>query len=67
MTIPPGTQSGQKFRLAGKGVPAHRGRPAGDEIVIVQMTVPEKIDEESKRLIREFAERNPANPREKLR
>ncbi len=67
MTIPPGTPSGRKFRLAGKGVPAVRDRPAGDEIVIVQVSVPEDVDERSNELIREFARFNPEDPRKALK
>jgi len=67
MTVPPGTSSGQKFRLAGKGIPASRGNPAGDEIVLVQVSVPKQADERSKELIREFARRNPGDPRAALK
>lgn len=33
MTIPAGSQSGRRFRLAGKGFPAIGGRPRGDQYV----------------------------------
>jgi DnaJ-class molecular chaperone len=67
MTIPPGTPGGQKFRLGGKGVPASKDRPAGDEIAIVQVSVPRQVDERSKELIREFDRLNPEDPRRTIR
>jgi molecular chaperone DnaJ len=66
MSVPAGTQSGQKFRLAGKGVPPGGGRPAGDLLVTVQVSVPRVLDERSRELLCELAARNPGNPREKL-
>ena len=41
LDIPPGTQSGRKLRLRGKGVPEHRSTPAGDLYVTVSVRVPE--------------------------
>ncbi|SIO57834.1 molecular chaperone DnaJ/curved DNA-binding protein [Singulisphaera sp. GP187] len=64
LPIPPGTSSGQKLRLRGQGVPESGGKPAGDLFLIPKIVVPKKVDETSQRLIQEFAERNPLNPRE---
>jgi len=63
LTIPPGSSSGQKLRLRGQGVSASGTQPAGDLLVILKVVVPRTVDDESRRLIREFAERNPSNPR----
>jgi DnaJ-class molecular chaperone len=63
LTIPPGSSCGQKLRLKGQGVPASGGKPAGDLFLILKIVVPKNVDEPSKRLIREFDERNPLNPR----
>ena len=63
LTIPPGSSSGQKLRLRGQGVPASRDKPEGDLFLVLKIVVPKKVDEASQRLIREFAERNPLNPR----
>ncbi len=63
MTIPPGSQGGQKFRLAGKGVSGVKGRAAGDQIVKLRITVPPRLDERSRELIREFDRLNPEDPR----
>jgi molecular chaperone DnaJ len=65
--IPPGTQSGQKLRLRGKGAPSLRGEARGDEFVEVQVVVPKVADERSKELLRELARLNPEDPRAELR
>lgn len=66
MPIPPGTSTGQKLRLRGQGVPASAGKPQGDLFVIPKVVVPKGVDEESRRLMEAFAERNPARPRDGL-
>lgn len=63
MRIPPGTQSGQRFRLREKGAPSLRSNNRGDQYVEVKITLPKIIDEDSKELLRQFAKRNPENPR----
>jgi molecular chaperone DnaJ len=65
LKIPPGTQSGQKLRMRGKGVQsaAHEG-VRGDQIVTVEMVLPPLRDERSKEILREFAKLNPEDPRE---
>jgi molecular chaperone DnaJ len=67
--IPPGTQSGQKLRLRGKGAPSLRdstGEVRGDEFVEVQVMVPHVADERTKEILRELARLNPDNPRKDL-
>ncbi len=49
--IPQGTQSGDELRLRGKGVPSHRGR--GDQIVMIQVITPTKLDKKVQELLRE--------------
>ena len=66
LTIPPGSSSGRKLRLKGQGVPAHRDRPAGDLLVSLKIDVPRSIDDESRRLIEQFASKNPSDPRRGL-
>ncbi len=67
LKIPPGTQSGQKLRLRGKGVPsASKEGARGDEIVEVKVTVPMPRDEKTKELLRELAKLNPEDPRADL-
>jgi DnaJ-class molecular chaperone len=66
MKIPAGTQSGQKLRLKGKGVPHRDGSGHGDQYVVIQIQLPPSLDKESRNLIDEFSKRNPYHPREKL-
>jgi curved DNA-binding protein len=66
LTVPAGSSSGQKLRLKGQGIPASGGKPAGDLFVILKIVVPKNLDESNRRLIEEFSQRNPYNPRAKL-
>jgi DnaJ-class molecular chaperone len=59
VTIPPCTSSGVRFRLKGKGAEDHHGQ-ATDLVVEARIVVPAELDEESKRLIEEFAKLNPS-------
>jgi len=52
--IPPGTQSGQKFRLRGKGAPLLRGSGRGDQYVEVHIVTPRATDEKSRQLLKEL-------------
>ena len=63
MKIPPGTQSGQTFRLVGKGMPHLKGEGRGDQFVRVRIVLPRNLDERSKQLLRDFERLNPYNPR----
>lgn len=66
LKIPPGTQSGQKFRLRQKGALSPKGGRRGDQIVEVAVVLPKVDDERSRELLREFARLNPQNPRAAL-
>lgn len=57
--IPPGTRSGQRLRLRGKGVPAGGGEAAGDLFVVIQIRPPRELDARSRELMEEFASLNP--------
>ena len=54
--IPPGTSSGVKLRLKGKG-PQSAGGTSGDHMVTVQIDVPKHLDEKAKKLLIELMER----------
>ena len=64
--IPPGTQSGQKLRLRGKGTPSLRANVRGDQFVEVHIVTPRVADERSKQILRELANLNPEDPRAEL-
>ena len=55
--VPPGTQSGQRFRLRERGVPTRAGG-RGDLVVEVRLALPRVLDERSKQLLREFGRIN---------
>jgi curved DNA-binding protein len=54
MTIPPGTQPGQIFRLRGQGMPRSAGG-RGDELVRASVTIPADLSDKEKALLAEFA------------
>jgi molecular chaperone DnaJ len=54
--IPPGTSSGVKLRLKGKGAPGKDGNQ-GDHYVTVQIDVPKHLDDEAKKLLVQFMQR----------
>ena len=53
VTIPPGTQWGQTFRLGGRGMPHVRTARRGDEYVVVQVVVPKDLTADQKARLRE--------------
>jgi DnaJ-class molecular chaperone len=55
--IPPGTSSGARLRLRGKGI------AGGDQFVETKIVTPKVADARSRELIEEFARLNPQNPR----
>ena len=54
LRIPPGTQPGRKFRIKGQGIEKN-GRK-GDQLVGIQVTVPDKLTPEQEDLMKRFAE-----------
>jgi molecular chaperone DnaJ len=66
LRVPPGTQSGQRFRLRERGVPSARGGRRGDLVVEVRLVLPRVLDERSKELMREFGRLNTESVRDEL-
>ena len=56
LDIPAGTQSGQRFRLRGKGIAHLNSGRRGDQLVQVVVTTPRSLTEEQRRLFRELSE-----------
>jgi molecular chaperone DnaJ len=56
LTVPAGTQSGQVFRMGGKGMPDPRRRGLGDLLVQVVIEVPKKLSKDEESLLRNLAE-----------
>lgn len=65
VTVPPGTSSGRKLRLRGKGGKKKSGE-RGDQYVQIRVVVPKQVDDRSQELLNEFQQRNPQNPRREL-
>lgn len=55
MKIPAGAQTGQLFRLAGKGMPSLRGYGQGDQLVRVVVETPKRLTARQRELLEEFA------------
>lgn len=60
--IPPDSQTGQKLRLKGRGLP---GQPAGDQYIVLQVLTPPVTNETARDLYQQMAEKVSFNPREK--
>ena len=61
--IPPGTQSGQKLRVRGRGLPKRDGA-SGDLIVTTRIEVPSKVDEKERKLWEQLAKESQFEPRD---
>ena len=66
VTLKPGTQSGTKLRLRGKGVPALRGGPAGDLYLVVMVKLPEQLDDAAKKAVQTLEKQYRADVRSNL-
>jgi DnaJ-class molecular chaperone len=55
LTIPPETQNGRVFRLAGKGMPRLRGEGSGNLFARVKVVLPVPLSEEERDLIERLA------------
>ena len=64
--IPPGTRSGQKFRLKDKGAPSPGKKSRGDEFVEVSIVPPPFGDQRVRELMKELEKLSVPNPREDL-
>lgn len=66
VTIPPGTSSGAKLRLRGKGAVDMRTKARGDQYAVVKIVAPQKLSDRAKELIEEFTSAAPQSPRQGL-
>jgi curved DNA-binding protein len=62
VTVPPGTSSGRRLRLRGRGLPNPRG-PAGDLYAEARIVVPPRLSAEERRLFSELAAVSMFDPR----
>jgi molecular chaperone DnaJ len=60
--IPPGTHTGQTFRLKGKGFPKIGGFGSGDMMVRLIVDTPERISNRQKELLEELSKAGDETP-----
>lgn len=63
LVLPPGSQSGQVFRLRGKGFPRLDGERRGDLYVTVKVLIPRGLDDRTQEIFRQLERLIPENPR----
>jgi molecular chaperone DnaJ len=63
LVVPPGTGSGQVFRLRGQGLPRLSGDGVGDLFVKIRVEIPGGIDARTEELVRELERLVPMQPR----
>lgn len=63
MTLPPGTQGGQKFKLSGKGFPSSKTGYRGDQFVAIKVVVPRNIPDKARSAINEIEALYKESPR----
>ncbi len=64
LKVPGGTQSGQTFRIRGKGAPRKGGH--GDLLVTVNVAVPKKLSREEKDLLKQLKDIEKESPRRRF-
>jgi curved DNA-binding protein len=62
VTVPAGTSSGRRLRLAGEGMPNRKGKP-GDLYAVVQIMVPKRLKKRERELFEELASVSNFDPR----
>jgi molecular chaperone DnaJ len=67
LKVPPGSQSGSKLRLRGKGVPAMKGKERGDFYVVLLVQVPTDGNERVREAVTVLEESYARSPRADLR
>jgi curved DNA-binding protein len=60
--VPPGTSSGKRLRLRGRGLPSRSGKP-GDLYAEVRIMVPASLTDDERRLFEELARTSTFDPR----
>jgi molecular chaperone DnaJ len=55
LKIPPGTQPGKVLHMRGKGVPHLRSNGRGDQLVIVNVEIPSRLNQEQRQLFEQLA------------
>ena len=64
MTLPPGTQGGQRFKLSGNGLLSPRTGIKGNQYVSIKIVVPRNVTNKAKEALKEVESLYRENPRE---
>lgn len=64
ITIPAGTPAGKVFRLKGKGIPILQGYGSGDQLIQVNIWIPQKLSPEERNLLEKLRNIENLNPSE---
>ena len=59
LKIPPGTASGQIFRLKGKGIKTPQSDKTGDMYLALKIIPPTDLDDDSQQLLEDLAQKHP--------
>ncbi len=66
MTLPPGTQGGQRLKLTGKGFRSPKTGARGNQYVDIKIVVPKDLDSRAKDMIKEVGGLYKEDPRRRL-
>ena len=66
LSVPPGTSSGARLRLRGKGVRHPKTGDRGDQFVVLKIVLPKELSEEARALYQQLAELPSVDPRDGL-
>lgn len=66
LTLPPGTSSGAKLRLKGKGAPDRQSGQRGDQFAVIKIVSPSNLSPHARELLEQLAAETPSDPRSGL-
>ena len=66
LAIPAHSNTGQKLRLRGKGIPDRRGAGAGDQFVTLRVTLPKKADDDLTAFVEKWSRDHPYDVRQTM-
>jgi molecular chaperone DnaJ len=64
LTIPAGIEAGKVLRLKGKGLPSSRNGYRGDQLVKINIHIPNKLSNKTKELLKELAQSGELEPKQ---
>jgi molecular chaperone DnaJ len=67
LSIDPGTPAGRMLRMRGRGIPHLNGHGSGDQLVRINIWVPQRLNSKEKELLRELMKSEHINPTEEDR